>query len=164
MHGGGKLQVKDLQPHKSKVMFALFFVYKDMPFHIVKKTIKDILCEDAEMVSFQRMLHDNKSILTTLSHILIYPQVPCLKGADTLAYNKLPYHVPENRNVLHIEVKPEDEKVLKELFQYAKEQNLVTLCLGKCTHISKVMDAKSTPGKIKRMVKYAMGHATIRGQ
>jgi hypothetical protein len=52
---------------------------------------------------------------------LIRPQVPCLKGVKTLAYNKLPYHVRNNRKVLHIKAKPEDEKVLKELFQNAKE-------------------------------------------
>ena len=30
-------------------------------------------------------------------------------------------------------------------------------------HISKVMDMESTPGEIKRMVKYAMGHANYQG-
>ncbi len=119
-------------------MFMLYFVFKDMPFHIVKKTLKDILREAVEMLSFQRMLSDDKSVPPTLLHILIHPQVPCLKGVDTSAYNKLSYHVQENRKVLHIEIKPEDEKVLKEIFQYTKEQNLVSLRLGKCAHISKV--------------------------
>ncbi len=50
-------------------------------------------------------------------------------------------------------------KALKDLFQFAKEQNLVLLCLSKKAHISKVMDMESTPGEIKRMVKYAMEHA-----
>ncbi len=89
--------------------------------------------------------------------------MPRLKGVDTLRYDKLPYHVRENRKALHIESKPEDKKELKELFQYAKEQNLVSLCLGKRAHISKVMDNESTPGEIKRMVKYAMGHANYQG-
>jgi hypothetical protein len=75
-HGGGKLQVKDLQSHESKVMFALYFVYKDTPFHIVKKTLKDILHEAAEMLSLQRMLPEDKSVLPTLPYILIHPQVP----------------------------------------------------------------------------------------
>jgi hypothetical protein len=74
-------------------MFALYFVYKDMPFHIVKRTLKDILCQPTEMLLFQRMLPNNKSILPTLPHISICPQVLCLKGVNTLAYNKLPYHV-----------------------------------------------------------------------
>jgi hypothetical protein len=52
---------------------------------------------------------------------------------------------------------------LKDLFQFAKEQNLVLLCLGKRAHISKTMDAEFTPGEIKWMVKYAMGHANYQG-
>jgi hypothetical protein len=62
--------------------------------------------------------------------------------------------------VLHIKTKPEDEKELKDLFQYAKEQNLVSLHHGTCTHISDVMDTKSTPSKL---LKYEMGHAKYQG-
>jgi hypothetical protein len=65
--------------------------------------------------------------------------------------------------MLHIKAKPEDEKVLKELFQYANEKYLISLRLGKCSHIGEVMDTDSTPGKIKRMVKYAMRHANYQG-
>jgi hypothetical protein len=39
----------------------------------------------------------------------------------------------------------------------------VLLCLGKRAHISKVMDAESTLGEIKRLVKYATGHANYQG-
>ncbi len=39
----------------------------------------------------------------------------------------------------------------------------MSLHLGKQAHISKVMDNESTPGEIKRMVKYAMGHANYQG-
>jgi hypothetical protein len=52
----------------------------------------------------------------------------------------------------------EDEKELKNLFQYAKEKNLVSLCIWKRVHISEVMDTKSTPSKIKQMVKYTIGY------
>ncbi len=67
------------------------------------------------------------------------------------------------RKALHIESKPEDKEELKELFQYANKQNLVSLRLGKQAHITKVMTKESTPGEIKRMVKYAMGHANYQG-
>ncbi len=45
----------------------------------------------------------------------------------------------------------------------AKEHNLVPLCLGKRAHISEVIDAESTLGEIKQIVKYAMGHANYQG-
>ena len=90
--------------------------------------------------------------------------MPRLKGVDSSNFDKLPYHVPENRKVLHIEAKPDDKKELKDLIQFAKECNLVSLRLGKRAHISKVMDMDSTPGEIKRMVKYVtMGHANYQG-
>jgi hypothetical protein len=38
-----------------------------------------------------------------------------LKVVDTSSLDKLPYHVKENRKVLHIETDPEDEKHLKDL-------------------------------------------------
>jgi hypothetical protein len=68
-----------------------------------------------------------------------------------------------NCKTLHIEARPEDKQELKDLFQFAKEQNLASLRLGKRAHISKVMDMESTPGEIKHMVKYAMGHANFQG-
>jgi hypothetical protein len=53
MHGGGKLQVKNLQSHESKSMFALYCVYMDMPLHIIKKTLNDILREASKMLLLQ---------------------------------------------------------------------------------------------------------------
>jgi hypothetical protein len=68
-----------------------------------------------------------------------------------------------NRKALHIEAKPDDEKELKDLFQSAKEHNLISHDLGKHANISEVMDANSTPGEIKWMVEYAMGRANYQG-
>jgi hypothetical protein len=162
-HGGGKLQVKDLQSHESKSMFALYFVYKDTPFHIIKKTLDDILTEAAWLMHHRKMLTEDDKLEPNIPQISIRSQVPRLKGVDSSRFDKLPYHVRENRKVLHIEAKPEDEKELKDMFQFAKERNLVALRLGKRAHISEVMDAESNPGEIKRMVKYAMGHANYQG-
>jgi len=162
-HGGGKLQVKDLQSHESKSMFALYFVYKDTPFHIIKKTLDGILSEAAWMLHYRKMLPDDDTTEPYIPQISIRSQVPRLKGVDSSSFDKLPYHVRENRKVLHIKAKPEDEKELKDMFQFAKERNLVALRLGKRAHISEVMDAESNPGEIKRMVKYAMGHANYQG-
>lgn len=162
-HGGGKLQVKDLQSHESKTMFALYYVYKDTPFHIIKKTLDNILTEAAWMMHYRKMLSDDGAFEPTIPQISIRSQVPRLKGVDSSSFDKLPYHVRENRKVLHIEAKPEDEKELKDMFQFAKERSLVALRLGKRAHISEVMDAESNTGEIKRMVKYAMGHANYQG-
>jgi hypothetical protein len=163
MHGGGKLQVKDLQSHDSKVVFALYYVYTGTPFHLIKKTLKAILREATDMLLLQEMAPDEEYNQPNLLQISIHPQVPRLKGANTSSYDKPPYHIRENRKALHIESKPADKKELKELFQYAKEHNLESLCLGKQAYISEVMDNESTPGEIKRMVKYDMGHANYQG-
>jgi hypothetical protein len=83
-HGGGKLQVKDLQSHESKVLFTLYFVYKDMPFYIIKKTLNNILLEAAEMSLAWRMLYDDvEYVLLTIPQISIHPKVPHLMGVDT---------------------------------------------------------------------------------
>jgi hypothetical protein len=95
--------------------------------------------------------------------ISIRLQVPRLKGMDTSSYDKLPYHVRENRKALHIETDPDDEAYLKDLIQFAKERNVLALFLGKRARISEVMDAKSTPGEIKKMVRCAMKHAGYQG-
>ncbi len=96
MHGGGKLQVKDLQSHESKVMFVLYFVFRDTPFHIIKKTLDDILCKASEMLFLQRMIPEFESVPPAIPEILIRAQVPRLKGVDTSRFDKLPYHVREN--------------------------------------------------------------------
>ncbi len=57
------------------------------PSTLSRKSSKDILREAREMLPFQRILPDNKSVPPTLPHITIHPQVPCLKDVKTLAYN-----------------------------------------------------------------------------
>ncbi len=130
-YSGGKLQVMDLQSHESKMMFVLYFVYRDTPFYIIKKTMGDILCEAKEIMFWQQMLPEDSALDSPPAspEISIRAQVPRLKGVDTSGYDKLPYHVRENRKAIHIEAKPGDEQELKDLFQFAKEQNLVFLRL-----------------------------------
>jgi hypothetical protein len=70
-------------------MFALYHVYKDTPFHIIKKTLEDILREAAELLIFQTMALDKEYKEPNLPQISIHPQVPRLKGVNTLGYNKL---------------------------------------------------------------------------
>ncbi len=86
-----------------------------------------------------------------------------MKGIDTSSYDKLPYHVRDNRKALHIETNPNNEARLKDLIQFAKERNVLALSLGKQARISKVMDTKSTPGEVKKMVRFAMKHTGYQG-
>lgn len=44
-HGGGKLQVKDLQTQESKVVLAMYYIYTVTPYNIILKTIQMILCD-----------------------------------------------------------------------------------------------------------------------
>ena len=102
--------------------------------------------------------------ITIIPEISIRAQVPRRKGFDTKDFDKLPWHVKENnRKALHVEAKPEDMQELKDLVQLAKECGIVALRLGKRAHISEVMDNNSTPGEIKRMVKFTMKHACYQG-
>jgi hypothetical protein len=157
----GKLQVKDLQSQESKVVLALYYVFTGTPYSIILKTIKLILRDATSIHEHERMaLEDDENYSPPpLPGILICMQDSRLKGHDTSALDKLPYHVKENKKVLHIETDPKDEAYLKELVQFAKERNILSLFLGKCARLSEVMDKDSTPGEIKRMDKCTMGHA-----
>ena len=164
-NGGGKLSIKDLQSQDSKVVLALYYVFTGTPYNIILATIRSILEEAANLKEHERMnLEDDEEFnAPQIPRISIHSQVPRLKGLDVSTFDKLPYHVRENRKVLHIETDPDDEKHLKELIQFAKECNLLSLFLGKRARISEVMDINSTPGEVKRMVKSAMGHANYQG-
>ncbi len=157
-NGGGKLQVKDLQSQERKVVMALYFVYTGMPYRIILKTLNSILRNATSIKEHERMEleHDKEYKAPPIPGISIRLQVPRLKGMDTSSYDKLPYHVQENRKALHIETDPEDKAYLKDLIQFAKERNVLARFLGKRARISEVMDAKSTPGEIKKMVRCAM--------
>jgi hypothetical protein len=74
-------------------MFILYFVFRETPFHIIKKTLDDILCEASEMLFQQRMIPEFKPVPPAILEISIHAQVPRLKGVDTLGFDKLPYHV-----------------------------------------------------------------------
>ena len=164
-NGGGKLSIKDLQSQDSKVVLALYYVFTGTPYNIILATIRSILEEAANLKEHERMnLEDDEEFnAPQIPRISIHSQVPRLKGLDVSTFDKLPYHVRENRKVLQIETDPDDEKHLKELTQFAKERNLLSLFLGKRACISEVMDINSTPGEVKRMVKSAMGHANYQG-
>jgi len=102
--------------------------------------------------------------ITIIPEISIGAQVLRLKGVDTKDFDKLPWYVKEiNRKALQVEAKPEVMQELKDLVQLAKECGIMALCLGKRAHISEVMGNNSTPGEIKRMVKFAMKHANYQG-
>jgi hypothetical protein len=164
-NGGGNLQVKDLQSQESKVVLALYFVYMGTPYHIILKTLNLILRDTTSIKEHERMvLEDNDEYSAPpIPGILLRMQVPRLKGLDTPVLDKLPYHVKENRKVLHIETDPKDEAYLKDLIQLSKERSVLALFLGKQARLSEVMDKNSTPGEIKKMVRSAMKHAGYQG-
>ena len=62
---------------------------------------------------------EEKHPITIIPEISIRAQVPHLKGVDTKDFDKLPWHVKENRKVLHVEGQPEDIQELKDLVQLA---------------------------------------------
>ena len=164
-HGGGKLQVKDLQSQESKVVLALYYIYTGTPYNIILKTIQMILRDTSSTREHERMTLEDDDTYNPLPvpEVSLHSQVPRLKGVDSSSFDKLPYHVRENRKVLHIETDPDDEAHLKDLIRFAKERNFIGLFLGKHAHVTEVMDNNSTPGEVKRMVKFAMGHANYQG-
>ncbi len=98
-------------------VMALYFVYTGTPYHIILKTLKMILHEAATIKEHEKMALEGDFEWNPLvtPDISIRLQIPRLKGVDTSNYDKLPYHVRENRKVLHIETDPENEALLKEL-------------------------------------------------
>jgi len=124
-----------------------------------------ILCDASSTREHERMTLEDDDTCNPLPvpDISLRTQVPRLKGVDSSSFDKLPYHVRKNRKVLHIKTDPDNEAHLKDLIQFAKEWNFIGLFLGKRAHVTEVMDNNSTPGEVKRMVKFAMGHANYQG-
>jgi hypothetical protein len=120
------------------VVLALYYVYMGTPYSIILKTLESILRDTTSLKEHERMAleGDDKYSPPPLPGILLHVQVPRLKGFDTSALDKLPYHVKENRKVLHIETDPADEAHLKNLVQFAKERNVLNLFLGKRARLS----------------------------
>ncbi len=84
-NGGGKLQVKDLQAQESKVVMALYFVYTGTPYHIILKTLKNILRDATNIKERERMMIEDDFDYNPppIPEISIRLQVPRLKGVDT---------------------------------------------------------------------------------
>jgi len=126
--------VKDLQSHESKVAFLLYFMCTCTPHKYILRSLCSILQEAAELRLEGTMTTEvdrEEHPITIIPEISIRAQVLCLKGVDTNDFDKLPWHVKENRKALHIEAKPEDMQELKDLVQLAKECGIVALRLGK---------------------------------
>jgi hypothetical protein len=140
-------------------------MFTGTPHKFILRTLRSILQEAADMHLEGTMTAEDgeEQPITIILEITIRAQILRLKGINTKDFNKLPWHVKENRKALHIEAKPEDIQELKDLVQLAKECGIAALRLGKRAHISEVMDTNSTPGEIKRMVKLAMKHTNHQG-
>jgi hypothetical protein len=125
MRGGGKLMVKDLQSHESRVVFVLYFVCISTPHKYILRILCSILQEAAELHLEGTMTAEvdgEEHPITIISEISIRAQVLHLKGVDIKDFDKLPWHVKENnRKALHVEAKPEDMQELKDLVLLAKE-------------------------------------------
>ena len=119
-NGGGKLQVKDPQSQESKVVMTLYFVYTGTPYHIILKTLNSILLNATSIKEHERMELEGKEEYKAppIPWISNRLHVPRLKGMDTSSYDKLPYHVRENRKALHIETYPDNEARLKDLIYF----------------------------------------------
>ncbi len=117
-HDGGKLMVKDLQSHKSKVAFVLYFVCTGTPHNYILRTLCSILQEAAELQLEGTMITEvdgEEHPITIIPEISIKDQVPSLKGVDTKDFDKLPWHVKENRKALQVDAKSDDIQELKDL-------------------------------------------------
>ncbi len=66
-------------------------------------------------------VEEEKHPITIIPEISFRAQVPRLKGVDTKDFDKLPWHVKENRKALNVEGNSEDIQELKDLVQLAKE-------------------------------------------
>jgi hypothetical protein len=135
MHGRGKLMVKDLQSHESRLVFVLYFVCTGTPHKYILRTLCSILQEASELFLEGTMTTEvdgEEHPIPIISEILIRAQVLHLKGVDTKDFDKLPWHVKEyNRKTLHVEAKSVDMQELKDLDQLAKECGIVALHLCK---------------------------------
>ena len=70
-HGGSKLMVKDLQSHKSKVAFVLYFVFMSTPHKYILQTLREILQEAAEIQAEGAITTDNNAAPITIPDISI---------------------------------------------------------------------------------------------
>jgi hypothetical protein len=134
-YGGGTLPVNDLQLQESKVVFALYYFYISTPYNASSTREQKMTLED-----------DDTYNPLPVPDVSLCSQVPQLKGIDSSSF---PYHVRENRKVLHIGTNPDNEAHLMDLIQFAKERNFIGLFLGKPTHVTEVMDGSTTPGEVK---------------
>ena len=102
----------------------LFFVRTGTPHKYILRTLCSILQEATELClegTMNKEVDREEHPITIIPEISIRAQVPRLKGVDTKDFDKLPWHVKENRKALHVEAKPEDMQELKDLVQLAKE-------------------------------------------
>ncbi len=79
MHGGGKLLVKDLQSHESKVAFVLYFVCTGTPHKYILRTLRSILQEAAELRlegTITDEVDGEEHLITIIPDISIRAQVP----------------------------------------------------------------------------------------
>jgi hypothetical protein len=153
MQGGTRLSVKSLGVFDTVTPMVIYFLWNEGHGPTLLGELQQILSQAAPA-----SLGGEQAAIPSMA---LRKQIPRIPGQDTSDFNNLSFRAQMARRAWHIEVEKTQVGRLLKLVADAKAAGYITAMWGRQAHISESADNDTSPGELKRYVKFAQRHVNF---
>ena len=153
MLGGTRLAVKTLGVFDTVTPMVIYFLWNEGHAPTILAELQRMLSEMLPAVMGGEQ--------EELPPMALRKQIPRIPGQVTADFQNLSFRAQMARRAWHIEVEKRHVETLKRLVNAAKEVDYVAHTWGRQAHISEAADNDTSPGELKRYIKFAQRHVNF---
>ena len=153
--GGTRLAVKNLSVFDTVTPVVIYFLWNEGHADTILHELKQILSE------FQPILLGSGGKQETLPPMALRKQIPRIPGQITADFQNLSFRAQMACRAWHVEVEKRHVPSLLKLVDAAKSTGMIEAMWGRQAHITEAADNNTSPGELKRVVKFAQQHVNF---
>ena len=153
--GGTRLAVKNLGVFDTVTPVVIYFLWNEGHADTILHELKQILSE------FLPILIGGGGEQETLPPMALRKQIPRIPGQITSDFQNLSFRAQMARRAWHVEVERRHVPSLLKLVEAAKSTGMIEAMWGRQAHITEAADINTSPGELKRFVKFAQRHVNF---
>ena len=151
--GGTRLSVKTLGVFDTVTPMVIYFLWNEGHGPTILNKLQCMLSEFLPILSGGEQ--------EELPSMTLRKQLPRIPGQVSTDFQNLSFRAQMARRAWHIEVEKRHVDTLKKLVSAAKEAGSVGHLWGRQAHISEAADNDTSPGELKRYIKFAQRHVNF---
>ena len=151
--GGTRLAVKNLGGFDTVTPLVIYFLWNEGHGPTILRELQHILSSVSTT-----LLGGEQAPLPPMA---LRKQIPRIPGQVTSEFQNLPFRAQMARRAWHIEVEKKHVEALMRLVEQAKKSGAIENMWGRQAHISESADNDTSPGELKRYIKFAQRHVNF---